>query len=420
VSSTHPACDRAVRVLVAEAAEPPGRLSDVLEGAGHRVVAHAVTADELAHLVRVARPEVVVFDAEISAEAVAALRSSQPDVGVVVVWPEGATAGSVHEQVSPARIRQDLAGAVGRAAPAGVATPLAPSPVTPLAPSPATPLAPSPATPGISSADSAAPIGRGGLELLVAAVLTFLLVVAAVAVRVEGDGVTLAGSAVGIASPPASTQETSAPAAVPRPPSGAATTSVVGDPRISPGAPAGDTGPGGQVAGGPGPTAARSAGSLPVDAGPVAPVPEGPFTGREATSVRMVIAQQRACRQATVQLGVVASGPPLRRLLHRCAASGSAGLLRAIARVLERDGAMPGRGPMFGAHRGGRGGERGHGSTAHNRQDGAGHRAPGHGPSVNAHGLDHRPPGSRPGRGNGSGHGHAGGHGHQHRRSGKR
>jgi hypothetical protein len=402
VSSTRPGCDRAVRVLVAEAADPPEGFSGLLEGAGHRVVARAATADELAHLVRVAQPEVVVFDAEISAETVAALRVSQPDVGVVVVWPEGTTAASADEQVSPARIRQDLAGAVGRAAPAGVT---------------AAPLASLPAASGLPPADHAAPIGRGGLELSIAAVLTFLLVVAAVGFRVREDGVTLAGSAVGIAPPSGSTRGTSVRVAPPRPPSGAVTSGSdsVGDPRPSPVAPSGDTRPGGPTAGDSGWTATRSAG--PVVPAPVTPVPEGPFTGREATSVRMIFAQERACRQATVQLGVVAAGPPLRRLLDRCAASGSAGLLRALARLLQRGGAMPGGGPTLGAHRGGSGDGRGSGSAAHHRQDGPGHPASGHGPSVNGHGPDHRPPGSRPGHGNRSGHAHAGNHGRPHRRS---
>jgi hypothetical protein len=404
VSSSRPGCDRAVRVLVAEAADPPGGFSGLLEGAGHRVVARAATADELAHLVRVAQPEVVVFDAEISAETVAALRVSQPDVGVVVVWPEGTTAASADEQVSPARIRQDLAGAVGRAAPAGVT---------------AAPLASLPAASGVPAADGAAPIGRGGLELSIAAVLTFLLVVAAVAFRVQGDGLTLAGSAVGIAPPSGSTRGTSVRVAPPRPPSGGVTSGsdIVGDPRTSPRAPSGDTRPGAPTAGDSGWTATRSTGPLPVVPARVAPVPEGPFTGREATSVRMIFAQERACRQATVQLGVVAAGPPLRRLLDRCAASGSAGLLRALARLLQRGGAMPGGGPTSGAHRGGSGDGRGPGSAAHHRQDGPGQRPSGHWPSVNGHGPDHRPPGGRPSHGKGSGHAHAGNHGRPHRRS---
>jgi hypothetical protein len=313
-----------VRVLVAEAADPPAGLSGVLEGAGHRVVARAATADELLHLVRVAEPEVVVFDAEISAEAVAALQVSRPEVGVVVVWPDGATAASVDEQVSPARIRQDLAGAVGRAAPVGV---------------PAVRPASLPAASSVRPADAAVPIGRGGLELTVAAVLTFLLVVAAVAFRVEAERVTLAGSAVGVVSPPGSTRGTSAPAARPRP-SGAVTSSDNGDPRISTRASSDDPRP------------------------------------------------------------------------------GSAGLLQALARLLQRDGAMPGRGATtLGALLDD---QHGPGSSEPHRQDGSGHPANGHGPPAGGHGSDHRHTGSLPGHGSRSGHGHVGGHGPPHGRSGKR
>jgi hypothetical protein len=333
VSSARPACERAVRVLVAEAADPPEGLSGVLEGAGHRVVARAVTVHELAHLVRVAQPEVVVFDAEISADAVAALRVSRPEVGVVVVWPDGATAASADEQVSPARIRQDLAGAVGRSAPVGP---------------PAVRSASSAVAAGVRPADAAAPIGRGGLELSVAAVLTFLLVVAAVAFRVEAEGVTLAGSAVRVVSPPGSTQGPGAPATRPSRPSAAVTPgSDIGAPRISSGPPSDDPRP------------------------------------------------------------------------------GSAGLLQALARLLQRDGAMPGRGPTtLGALLDD---DLGPGSAALHRRDGSGHPATGHGPPATGHGppaggngSDHRHTGSLPGHGSRSGHGHPGGHGPPHRPSGNR
>jgi hypothetical protein len=313
-----------VRVLVAEAADPPGGLSGLLERAGHRVVARAATADELAHLVTVAQPEVVVLDAEISAEAVAALRVSQPEIGVVVVWPEGATAASADEQVSPARIRQDLAGAVGRAAPVDV---------TPAG------LASLPGVSDVRPDHDAAPIGRGGLELSIAAVLTFLLVAAAVAFRVEEEGLTLAGSAVGVVSP-GSTRGTSVAVAQPRPPSGVATSGSVGDPRISPRGSSDDPRP------------------------------------------------------------------------------GSTGLLQALARLLQRDEAMPGRAPAtLGALLDD---EPGPGSSEPHRQDGSGHPANGHGPPAGGHGSDHRHTGSRPGPGSRWGKGHAANHGPPHRRSGKR
>jgi hypothetical protein len=176
VRSVDPSHARAVRVLVAEAAEPPVPLSGILEAAGLRVVGRAATPAELERLLPVTRPEVVVFDGEMTAETVATTRSSEPTVGIVLVWPEGAVAGPANEHVSPARVRRDLAAAVRRAAPLlGVRS--APTPPHPMQAAPA----PSDAGPEKRR--------RGGVELLVAAVLTFLLVLSSIIFRItEGGG----------------------------------------------------------------------------------------------------------------------------------------------------------------------------------------------------------------------------------------
>ena len=412
MSSADPA--RAVRVLVAEVADPTGRLSGLLESAGHRVVARAVTPEELAHLVQIAQPEVAVFDAEVSAQTVAAFRASQPDVGVVVVWPEGTTAEVAHEQVPPARIRQDLPGAVRRAAPAAVATSVAPSP----------------AVSGAPTAHDATWLGRGGLELAVAATLTFLLVVAAVTFRVaQGEGVTLAGAVGTSASPPASVSGTNVPVVPPEPPSAATTAPTtgpaavgVGEPRPSPGAPSGEapSAPTAPIVGEPGSTQRVPVDPRSTDPAPASPIPGG-VAPRRVGNGPTTLSREQACRRATAQLGIVRAGASMRRWLDRCVATDSAGLLLALARLLGRGGTLPGRGPGHPAqHRGGPGGR---GASADHRQDGSGRHGPppGHGPSK-GHGSEHRPVKSGSGHGgsahhgNGSGHGKAGSHGPGHRR----
>jgi hypothetical protein len=400
VRSIDLARDRAVRVLVAEVAEPPGRLSSLIERAGHRVVARAATADELAHLVQLARPEVAVFDAELSAETVAAFRASEPAVGVVVVWPEGATAELADEQVSPARIQQDLAGAVRRAAPVPAAAATGPASL---------PAASSGPTSGGTSW-----LGRGGLELAVAATLTFLLVVTAVAFRVaQGEGITFAGAPTGT-SPSAPVPGTNEPVVPPEPPSGPAAdraTVVGGAQRNSPRAAAGDAASSPLVGGEPGSAEPGSAGPRSTEPGPVSSIPGGAVAVRPANGPT-IFARYQACRQATAQLGIVGAGASLRRLLHRCVVTESAGLLRALARLVGTGG--PGRSA---AHRGGPGDAPSRGA-AHHRRDGSGHHetSSGHGHSSNGHGSDDRPTGSDSGHGNGNspgnGHGHGNGPGH--------
>lgn len=398
VSSIRPTRDRTVRVLAAEAADPPGHLAGLLEGAGHRVVARAATAEELAHLVGVARPEVVVFDAEMSAVTVAALRASRPAVGVVVVWPEGTAAEAAHEHVSPARARQDLAGAVRRAAPVTAATP--PTPTPPLV--------------AVPFAGRSTPIGRGGLELAVAAVLTFLLVVAAIAFHAREDGGTLAAVATTL-SPPSSTPATTVRVPPPEAPSAPSQpgTDVAGD-ALPPQRGSSDPSTSGAGAtpapGGPGPRAPQPA---PGDPALVRPVLDAPLIARQAADgATMFAATARECRAATAHLGIAAARPSRRRLLDRCVATDAAGLLRALARVVAH-----GQGRAEG-HRGGSGDARGHLPAAHHHQDAggehagsSGHRGSGRGPRAN-----HRPDGNGSGpaaaahHGSGSGHVQAGLH----------
>jgi hypothetical protein len=413
MSSADPGRARAVRVLVAEVADPPGRLSGCLAGAGHRVVARAATTGELARLVQIAQPEVAVFDAEVSAETVAAFRVSEPTVGVVVVWPEGTYSGSAHEHVPPARIQRDLAGAVRRAVPADALPPVT---------------ATSPPAPGVPTASGATWLGRAGLELAVAATLTFLLVVAAVTFRVTqgGGATTLAADATAASAlPSVSVPGTNVPALRPEPPSGPATgpPTITGEsPRIS--AKAASTGvpSSAPIAGEPVPTESATtepASTEPASTEPAStepapgpPPPDGAFLARQEGNGPMTFARQQACREATARLGIVGAAASMRRVLERCVVSDPAGLLRALARVLGPGGALPGRGADPAERRGGPGGAPGRGVAADHRQDGSGHKGTpsGRGPSSNGHASDHRPAGTGPG------HGHAGNHGPGHSR----
>ncbi len=390
VSALRPTPERAVRVLAAEAADPPGRLARLLEGAGHRVVARAANAEELTHLVGVAHPEVVVFDAEMSAVAVAALRESRPAVGVVVVWPEGAAAEVANEHVSPARVGLDLAGAVRRAAPVVAATGPAWSIIPAAIPSAERPVG------------RVGRVGRGGLELTIAAVLTFLLVVAAVSFRAHEGGGTIAAVDATFESPSAAA--TNMRVVAPDAPSGAVTTDpptvVVGDARTSPSGSSGPSSSDAQIT-------ARSGGTDPTPDPPphASPVLDLGITAREAGNGPMILVRAQACRAATVQLGIVGARPSLRRLLDRCAATDSAGLLQALARLVAQHGPRSGRAVP---HPGGPGKARGRGSAADHRQNTARHHGASSGQSASSHGQ------SASSHGHGaSSHGHgASSHGH--------
>ncbi len=208
MSEQTPSPARAVRVLVAEAAEPPVPLSGILEAGGLRVVGRAATPAELERLLRLTQPEVVVFDGEMTAETVGTTRSLHPTIGIVVVWPEGAVAGLAHEHVSPAMVRRDLVAAVRRAAPLVAAGAMF----------------------GAGHAvQTQAPIGdvdrrRGGVELLIAAVLTFLLVLSSVIFRItEGGGGTFARGRVGSPLPAPSGSASGGSAPLPESPSNSST-----------------------------------------------------------------------------------------------------------------------------------------------------------------------------------------------------
>lgn len=199
---------RAVRVLVAEAAEPPVPLSGILEAGGLRVVGRAATPAELERLLRLTQPEVVVFDGEMTAETVGTTRSLHPTIGIVVVWPEGAVAGLAHEHVSPAMVRRDLVAAARRAAPLVAAGAM---------------------TGAGHAMQTQAPVGdvdrrRGGVELLIAAVLTFLLVLSSVIFRItEGGGGTFARGRVGSPLPAPSGSASGGSAPLPESPSNSST-----------------------------------------------------------------------------------------------------------------------------------------------------------------------------------------------------
>ncbi|MEP6476872.1 MAG: hypothetical protein ABJC60_06335 [Actinomycetota bacterium] len=356
-----------MRVLVAQAAEPPARLSAFLEDAGHRVVARASTPGELARLVGVAGPEVVVFDAEISAETVAAFRVAEPDIGVVVVWPEGATSVSADERVAPGSVRRDLARAVLRAAPARpVPIAVGSSVVSPLRVVPRS-------------------VRRGGVEVAVAATLTFLLVVSAIASRLNEQQRDRGLTDIAAAAPPASGGGTVVTASPPLAPSGPVTgvdtgptTGTAGDPGTSPSAP--HTAPGTAVGGS---TATAPMATAPARASPVS----GNTASPGIATGPSLLARERACRSSTARLGIAGAEPALRRLVIQCVSNDAAGLLRALVRLVLHDRASPGRGSDHRArHRGGNGGAAGHGAG---RRHGLGEGQSG----------PRRPNGPRPGEG---------------------
>src|SRR3989442_470199 len=108
---------RPVRVVVAEAgASDAGPvLAPILEAEGFEVVGNASTADELRDILATIRPQVVVFDAGMSAVTVLSTRDWAPGTGVVVVWPPDVLAPAADERVEPSHAAAELGDAVRRA-----------------------------------------------------------------------------------------------------------------------------------------------------------------------------------------------------------------------------------------------------------------------------------------------------------------
>ncbi|MDP9330203.1 MAG: hypothetical protein M3P11_06165 [Actinomycetota bacterium] len=108
---------RAVRVVVAEAATADSDpvLAPILEAEGFEVVGSASTADELRDVLATTQPQVVVFDAGMSALTVLSSRDWAPGSGIVVVWPPDVLAPAADERVEPSRAASELGDAVRRA-----------------------------------------------------------------------------------------------------------------------------------------------------------------------------------------------------------------------------------------------------------------------------------------------------------------
>jgi hypothetical protein len=107
---------RRVQVVLGEAERTDGLLRFILEGEGFDIIGLASDDDELARVLRGARPEVVVLDGGISAPAALEARDRVEGASLVVVWPDGVAAVIAEERVDPSSSISDLGNAVRRAA----------------------------------------------------------------------------------------------------------------------------------------------------------------------------------------------------------------------------------------------------------------------------------------------------------------
>lgn len=106
---------RGVRIVVGEGPSTrKGLLRFVLDGEGFDVVADAATTAELARLMAIHRPDVVVLDDGIGATAVSMINEMSPDTKVVLVWPGAVMPVGGAARVEPARVLQDLGPTIAR------------------------------------------------------------------------------------------------------------------------------------------------------------------------------------------------------------------------------------------------------------------------------------------------------------------
>jgi hypothetical protein len=107
---------KVVRVVVAEAAAADAPvLAPILEADGFEIVGSASSADELREVLARTEPQVIVFDAGMSALTVLSTRDWAPGVGIVVVWPADVLAPAADERVEPSHATSELGDAVHRA-----------------------------------------------------------------------------------------------------------------------------------------------------------------------------------------------------------------------------------------------------------------------------------------------------------------
>lgn len=99
-----------------------GLLRFVLEGDGFDVVGEAATSAELARVLAVHQPDVVVLDDGIGATAVQMAREVAPKAKVILVWPGAVVPIGGDARVEPSQVLRDLGSAVERVS--GVMVPM--------------------------------------------------------------------------------------------------------------------------------------------------------------------------------------------------------------------------------------------------------------------------------------------------------
>lgn len=107
--------ERRVQVVLGEAEPTDGFLRFVLEGEGFDIIGMASSDEELARVLKGARPSVIVLDGGISATAALEARASASGARLVVVWPDGVAAVIAEERVDPHLVVDELGDAVRRA-----------------------------------------------------------------------------------------------------------------------------------------------------------------------------------------------------------------------------------------------------------------------------------------------------------------
>lgn len=106
---------RRVQVVLGEAERTDGLLRFILEAEGFDIVGLASDDQELARVLRGARPAAVVLDGGISVAAALEARERSRGAALVVVWPDGVSAVIAEERVDPYEAIADLGDAVRRA-----------------------------------------------------------------------------------------------------------------------------------------------------------------------------------------------------------------------------------------------------------------------------------------------------------------
>ncbi|TMK12929.1 MAG: response regulator transcription factor, partial [Actinobacteria bacterium] len=92
-----------------------GFLRFVLESEGYDVVAQASSAAELARVLAVHRPDVVVLDDGIGATAVQMTHDVSPSAKVILVWPGAVVPIGGYARVDPGDVLRSLGPTVARA-----------------------------------------------------------------------------------------------------------------------------------------------------------------------------------------------------------------------------------------------------------------------------------------------------------------